>query len=67
VLPAPTYIVSDLHLGVAPEATERAFLQFLRAAGERAGSLIINGDLFEFWFEWKHVIPRESFRVLAAQ
>jgi UDP-2,3-diacylglucosamine hydrolase len=26
----------------------------------------VNGDLFEFWFEWKSVIPRRSFRVLAA-
>jgi UDP-2,3-diacylglucosamine hydrolase len=28
--------------------------------------LVINGDLFEFWFEWRTVIPRSSFRVLAA-
>ena len=32
----------------------------------RAGSLVINGDLFDFWFEWERVIPREGFRVLAA-
>jgi UDP-2,3-diacylglucosamine hydrolase len=31
-----------------------------------AGSLLINGDLFDFWFEWKSVIPRNSFRALAA-
>jgi UDP-2,3-diacylglucosamine hydrolase len=28
--------------------------------------LVINGDLFEFWFEWRTVIPRSSFRILAA-
>ncbi len=28
--------------------------------------MVINGDLFEFWFEWKSVIPRRGFRVLAA-
>ncbi len=28
--------------------------------------MVINGDLFEFWFEWKHVMPRRAFRVLAA-
>jgi UDP-2,3-diacylglucosamine hydrolase len=39
------------------------FLKYLRAS---AGSVIINGDLFEFWFEWKTVIPRASFRVLSA-
>jgi UDP-2,3-diacylglucosamine hydrolase len=27
---------------------------------------VVNGDLFEFWFEWRTVIPRSSFRVLAA-
>lgn len=27
---------------------------------------MINGDLFEFWFEWKRVMPRGTFRVLAA-
>ena len=26
----------------------------------------MNGDLFEFWFEWKTVIPRRGFRALAA-
>ena len=31
-----------------------------------AKSLVINGDLFDFWFEWKTVIPRRSFRALAA-
>jgi UDP-2,3-diacylglucosamine hydrolase len=28
--------------------------------------VIINGDLFDFWFEWRTVIPRAGFRVLAA-
>ena len=39
---------------------------FLRQLQGRAASLVINGDLFEFWFEWRSVIPRSSFRVLAA-
>ena len=29
-------------------------------------TLVINGDLFDFWFEWKTVIPRRGFRTLAA-
>ena len=41
-------------------------LDFLRSLRRRAGSLVINGDLFDFWFEWNHVIPRPAFRVLAA-
>lgn len=66
VLPGPCYILSDAHLGIAPPATERALLAFLRHARHDAKSVVINGDLFDFWFEWKHVMPRAGFRVLAA-
>jgi UDP-2,3-diacylglucosamine hydrolase len=41
-------------------------IRFLRHLHGRAGSLVINGDLFEFWFEWRRVMPRGAFRVLAA-
>jgi UDP-2,3-diacylglucosamine hydrolase len=63
---SPCYLVSDAHIGVASRDVERSFVKFLRALGGRAGSLVINGDLFDFWFEWKSVIPRASFRALAA-
>ena len=63
---APCYIVSDTHLGVASLQIERSFVTFLRGLADDARSLIINGDLFDFWFEWKTVIPRRSFRALAA-
>ncbi|MFL5528291.1 MAG: UDP-2,3-diacylglucosamine diphosphatase [Gemmatimonadaceae bacterium] len=66
MLNAPCYIVSDSHLGVASPAIERSFVSFLRSLAGEAKSLIINGDLFDFWFEWKTVIPRHSFRALAA-
>jgi UDP-2,3-diacylglucosamine hydrolase len=66
VLNAPCYIVSDAHLGVASPQIERSFVSFLRGLAGEARSLIINGDLFDFWFEWKTVIPRRSFRALAA-
>ena len=66
MLPAPTYIVSDLHLGVATAALERRFCDFLEAAGPEMGALVVNGDLFDFWFEWRTVIPRSGFRALAA-
>jgi UDP-2,3-diacylglucosamine hydrolase len=62
----PDYIASDMHLGAVPDARERAFLQFLEHAGAEAGSLLINGDLFDFWFEYGAVIPGKHFRVLAA-
>ena len=63
---SPCYLVSDAHIGVASRDVERRFVRFLRELRGRAGSLVINGDLFDFWFEWKSVIPRASFRVLAA-
>jgi len=59
-------VISDAHLGVASPEVERALVAFLRGLADRAGSLLINGDLFDFWFEWKSVIPRNSFRALAA-
>lgn len=66
VLPSPCYVFSDTHLGAAPSEVERHLLAFLRHLRTRARSLVINGDLFEFWFEWKSVIPRASFRVIAS-
>ncbi|HVF39147.1 MAG TPA: UDP-2,3-diacylglucosamine diphosphatase [Gemmatimonadaceae bacterium] len=66
VLKPPCYVISDAHLGVASLETERLLVGFLRGLRGRAGSLLINGDLFDFWFEWKSVIPRNSFRALAA-
>ncbi len=59
-------MISDAHLGATTPAVERALLAFLAHIRDDARSLVINGDLFDFWFEWRTVIPRGSFRVLAA-
>ena len=66
VLPDPCYVISDAHLGVTTPEAERNLLQFVEHLEGRAASLVINGDLFDFWFEWRTVIPRRGFRVLAA-
>lgn len=66
MLTTPCHIVSDLHLGVATAETERLFEAYLAAISGRVKTLVINGDLFDFWFEWKTVIPRRGFRTLAA-
>jgi UDP-2,3-diacylglucosamine hydrolase len=66
VLPTPCYVIGDAHLGIASPESERALLRFLRWLPGRAQSLVIMGDLFEFWFSWKHVMPRNGFRTLAA-
>jgi len=62
----PVYIASDVHLGAVPDETERAFVRFLRHVGEAGSSLLLAGDLFDFWFEYGSVVPGRHFRVLAA-
>ena len=42
-----------------------AMLSFERKYRIRGGTLL-GGDLFDFWFEYRHVILREHFRVVAA-
>jgi UDP-2,3-diacylglucosamine hydrolase len=66
VLASPCYIIGDTHLGVGPPDLERRLIAFLRHVSGQAKSVVINGDLFDFWFEWRTVIPREHFRTLAA-
>jgi UDP-2,3-diacylglucosamine hydrolase len=61
----PVYVVSDTHLGAVPRETERAFRGFLDHVAAEAQSLLINGDLFDFWFEYRSVILREHYRTLA--
>ena len=59
-------IVSDAHLGIAPPGVEEALLEFLHQAPTLGDSLLVNGDLFDFWFTYRRVIPREGFTVAAA-
>lgn len=66
MLTVPCYVMSDAHLGFADGDVERAVVSFLRHAAKHAGSVVVNGDLFEFWFEWRTVIPRRGFRTVAA-
>jgi UDP-2,3-diacylglucosamine hydrolase len=66
MLPAPCFVLSDVHLGPAPAEAERTLLALLERARTEARSVVLNGDVFDFWFEWRHVMPRAGFRVLAA-
>lgn len=54
---APVFVTSDVHLGAISPARERAFLAWLEYAGARAGSIVLNGDLFDFWFEFRGGVP----------
>ena len=61
--PGPVYLASDVHLGAVPDETESAFLDWLEHAGTEASEIVLNGDLFDFWFEYRHAIPRGYTRV----
>lgn len=58
--------VADAHLGAAPQGVSDAFLRFLQEVPSQGDALLINGDLFDFWFCYRHVMPRHGFKVAAA-
>ena len=64
------YFISDAHLGLQDDKTERqrisSLLDFLTYAGEHADGLYIVGDLFDFWFEYASVTPRRYFPIIFA-
>lgn len=59
-------IVSDAHLGATADASRDRLIDFLERAPYTADELIVNGDLFDFWFEWRTAVPSEHFAVLRA-
>lgn len=61
------YFVSDVHLGLRasdPSEVERRFLGFLDTLPPNTKALYLLGDIFDFWYEYKYVIPRGHTRVL---
>ena len=59
-------VVGDAHLGSADPRDASAFHEFLAAMPEPGDRLVIVGDLFDFWFEYRSVIQRKAFPTLAA-
>ncbi len=62
------YILSDMHLGAPnPEASlvrEKHLVKFLEEISEDCEELYLLGDLFDFWFEYRHAVPRGYTRFL---
>jgi len=62
------YFTSDHHFGAptkqASKPREQRFIAWLDFIKKDAEVLFILGDLFDFWFEYKHVIPKGFTRVL---
>ncbi len=62
------YFLSDVHLG-APNAAasrlrEHKLVSFLQHIKHDAQEIIIDGDLFDFWYEYRHVVPKGYVRIL---
>ena len=54
------YFISDIHLGVPPNAAERErhFVAWLEYIKQDACRVYLLGDIFDFWFSYKDVVPR---------
>lgn len=64
----PIYFVSDVHLGAKVGVPEREawLLELLSEIPGRSGALFVLGDLFDFWFEYRHAVPKGTFRISRA-
>ncbi|MDR2653036.1 MAG: UDP-2,3-diacylglucosamine diphosphatase [Prevotellaceae bacterium] len=66
--PTKIYFAADVHLGLGAgtNATERenAFVNWLDKIKTDAEIIFLLGDIFDFWFEYKYVVPRGFTRVL---
>ena len=62
------YFLSDFHLGAPNELESRKredrLVQFLQHAKKDAAAFFIVGDIFDFWFEYKTVVPKGFVRIL---
>ncbi len=66
-MPRPIHrlvVLSDAHLGAVPVADEDALLGFLDRVPGLGDGLLINGDLFGFWFAYRRALPRAGFRIV---
>jgi UDP-2,3-diacylglucosamine hydrolase len=63
-----TYFVSDVHLGEPSHSEslvrEKLLVKWLKEKAKDAEAFYLLGDIFDFWFEYKHVVPRGFTRFL---
>ena len=62
------YFLSDFHLGnpinEKSKERERNLVSFLDSIKSNTAALFLVGDVFDFWFEYKHVVPKGYVRLL---
>lgn len=61
------YFASDFHLGAPDEKSslerEKLICLWLESIRHRASEIYLVGDIFDFWFEYKQVIPKGFVRI----
>lgn len=64
----PIVFVSDAHLGSRGGRADREdrLIDLLRSIRGDTAALFLLGDLFDFWFEYRHAIPKGTFRIARA-
>ncbi len=62
------YFVSDFHLGIPDHAhsleREKLLVKWLEKIRHDAEEIFLMGDVFDFWFEYKNVVPKGFVRLL---
>jgi len=62
------YFLSDFHLGTPDAesslAREKKIVDFLNSIRHDAAMIFIVGDMFDFWFEYRKVVPKGFVRLL---
>ena len=62
------YFLSDAHLGCRSiphdRTRERRLVRFLDGIKDKASAVYLLGDIFDFWYEYKTVVPRGYTRFL---
>ncbi len=65
-----TYFISDMHLGAGyitdPKGHERRIAAWLREIAPTARTLYLLGDVMDYWYEYRTVVPRGHTRFLGA-
>ncbi len=66
--PVKVYFASDFHLGIPDYASslirEKKIVAWLEMVSIDASEIFLMGDIFDFWFEYKTVIPKGYVRLL---
>ncbi len=63
-----TFFISDIHFGLQDKRLEREkeyrLFSFFDRTSPDAEAYYIIGDLFDYWFDYKHVVPKGFHRIL---